>query len=145
MNKPPYKILVSGNGSFEILIKVYFDNDEKAKFKYGLKLFTCEISKILREKLTFRNPRRDFREKLILAGGQPCQSLPSTSQKAKSKKRPSKSASPKSKKKRRLEIDESDSDLDASSSWSEANKSVPTISSDSSSDDEWTLSQASKI
>jgi hypothetical protein len=48
----------------------------------------------------------------------------------------------KSKKKRRLEIDdESDSDADVS----KGDKSIPIITSDSSSDDEWTLSQASKI
>ena len=146
VKEPPYKISVSGNGSFELLIKVYFNNNEKAKFQYGLHLFTCEVSTVLRDVLTFRNPSKNFREKLILAGGQPTQSLPTTSQIAKPKKRPvSESAKPKSKKKRRLESDnESDSDLDASS-WSEANKSVPIISSDSSSDDEWTLSQASKI
>ena len=143
---PPYKISVSGNGSFELMIKVYFNNNEKAKFKYGLNLFTCEVSTILRDTLTFRNPSKSFRERLILAGGEPVQSLPTTSQqKAKPQKRPSKSAPTKSKKKRRLEIgDESDSDLDTSS-WSEGNKSVPIITSDSSSDDEWTLSQASKI
>ena len=143
---PPYKISVSGNGSFELKIKVYFNNNEKAKFQYGLDLFTCDVSKVLRDVLTFRNPSKNFRERLILAGGEPAQSLPTTSQqKAKSKKRPSKSAPTKSKKKRRLEIgDESDSDLDTSS-WSEGNKSVPIITSDSSSDDEWTLSQASKI
>ena len=144
MKEPPYKISVSGNGSFELMIKVYFNNNEKAKFQYGLNLFTCEVSKVLRDVLTFRNPSRNFREKLILAGGVPAQSLPTTSQKAKPKKRPSKSAPTKSKKKRRLEIgDESDSDLDTSS-WSEGNKSVP-ITSDSSSDDELVLSQASKI
>ena len=142
---PPYKISVSGNGSFELLIKVYFNNNEKAKFQYGLHLFTCEVSTVLRDVLTFRNPSKNFREKLILAGGQPVHSLPTTGQKTKPKKRPSESAPPKSKKKRRLEIDiESDSDLDTSS-WPKGNKSVPIISSDSSSDDEWTLSQASKI
>lgn len=147
VKEPPYKISVSGNGSFEILIKVYFNNNEKARFQYGLDLFTCEVSKVLRDVLTFRNPSKSFREKLILAGGQSCQSLPITSQKAKPKKRPtsSESSPPKSKRKRRLDIDnDSDSDLDASS-WSEGKKSIPTISTDSSSDDEWTLSQASKI
>ena len=144
VKEPPYKISVSGNGCFELMTKVYFNNNEKAKFKYGLDLFTCEVSKVLRDVLTFRNPSKSFR--LILAGGEPAQSLPTTSQqKAKPKKRPSKSTPTKSKKKRRLEIgDESDSDLDTSS-WSEGNKSVPIITSDSSSDDEWTLSQASKI
>lgn len=148
VKEPPYEISVSGHGSFELLIKVYFNNNEKAKFQYGLHLFTCEVSTVLRDVLTFRNPSRNFREKLILAGGQPTQSLPkTTSGKAKPKKRPtvSKGDPPQSKKKRRLEIDnESDSDLDASS-WSEGNKSAPIISFDSSSDDEWTLSQASKI
>ena len=147
VKEPPYKVSVSGNGSFEILIKVYFNNNEKAKFQYGLNLFTCQVSTVLRDVLTFRNPSKSFREKLILAGGQPCQSLPTTSQKAKPKKRPTSSdtAPPKSKKKRRLDIDnDSDSDLDASS-WSKGKKSRPMLSSDSSSDDEWTLSQASKI
>lgn len=149
VKEPPYKISVSGNGSFELLIKVYFNNNEKAKFQYGLNLFTCEVSTVLRDVLTFRNPSRNFREKLLLAGGQPTTSLPNTcSQKAKPKKRPSESAPPKSKKKKRLETidDESDSDLETSSRYRTAgSKSAPIISSDSSSDDEWTLSQASRI
>ena len=148
VKEPPYKISVSGNGSFELMITVHFNNNEKAKFQYGLNLFTCQVSKVLRQMLTFRNPSKSFRERLILAGGEPAQSLPTTSQqKAKPKKRLSKSAPRKSMKKRRLEIgDESDFDLDTSS-WSEGNKSVPIdiIISDSSSDDEWILSQASKI
>jgi transcription initiation factor IIF auxiliary subunit len=145
VKEPPYKISVSGNGSFELMLKVYFNNNEKTTFQYGLYLFTCEVSTVLREIIIFRKPSKNFREKLILAGGQPAESLPATSQKAKPKKRPSANTPTKGKKKRRLEIDdESDSDVDASSR-SERNKSIPIITSDSSSDDEWTLSQASKI
>ena len=138
--KPPYKISVSGNGSFDILIKIYFNNNEKAKFQYGLQLYTCQVSSVLKDTLTFRNPSKTFREKLILAGGRPCHRLKlptSASQKEKPKKRRSESTSaapPKSKKKRRLEIEiEGDSDLDTTS-WSET--LTKSLSSDLSSDEE---------
>lgn len=144
VKEPPYKIQVSGNGSFDILIKVYFNNNEKAKFQYGLQLYTCQVSTVLKDVFTFENPSKNFREMLILAGGQPChsQKLPtgtSTSWKEKPKKRSSESISatpPKSKKKRRLEIDIIKDD--------DSYVATPIVSYDSSSDDEWTLSQAIK-
>ena len=138
VREPPYEISVPGFGSFELPVKIYFSNHDKGEFEYELRLYTCHVRTVLRDKFTFKKPSKNFREKLILAGGHPCQSLP-TSQKRKSKKRTSESDQPKSKKKTRLKTD---SQEQPSSSLLELgeDKNTPT-SSDSSSDDEWRPSQ----
>ncbi|XP_044218320.1 protein ENL-like isoform X2 [Thunnus albacares] len=73
--EPPYKVDESGSASFLIRIEVHFKNKAQPKkvcFKYDLFLNPEDKSPIdhLRcEKLTFNNPTKEFRRKLIKAGG----------------------------------------------------------------------------
>ena len=72
--KPPYEVSESGYAGFVLSIEVYFKNKaphRKIKFEYDLFLNgegappvnNCRI-----EKLKFRNPSEDFRQKLLKAG-----------------------------------------------------------------------------
>ena len=147
MKGPPYEVSESGRGSFELPVEIHFSNHDVAEFKYKLRLYsTSHVSTCLSEMFMFQNPSKNFREKLIRAGGCPYQGLP-ISPKRKPKKRASESARPKSGKKIRLESDvEADSEKQPSSSQQEIQKSTP-ASSDSSSDEsdrdsEWRPSQA---
>ena len=136
VKKPPYQVSESGCGTFKLPVKIYFSNNDTATFKFDLHLYAYQVSTCFGEMFPFQNPSKNFREKLILAGGRPCQSPP-TSQKRKSKKRTSEKSQPKREKKKRVEIDiETHSEEQPSSSSSEDDKNTPT-SSDSSSDDEW--------
>lgn len=69
--EPPYKVVESGSIGFLMHIEVFLKNKDKPKklcFKYNLNLepggdhLRCE-------KLTFNNPNKDFKRKLIKAGG----------------------------------------------------------------------------
>ena len=129
VEKPPYEVSASGYGGFKLPIRVYFSNKETVTFTYGLRLHNSQVSTVLSEMYTFRNPNKDFREKLLLAGGIPCQ-CQVANQERRSKKRPAteyRSKQPASKKRQ------------IQPSTSKGRKREDT--SDSSSDEEWTLSQ----
>ena len=148
VKEPPFEVSESGYGSFTLPVQVHFINHETVEFQCRLRVYASgQISTCISEPYYFRNPSKSFREKLINAGGQPCQ----CGQKKKPKKRSSESAQPKSKKKKRLEkdIEMSSEQQPSSSRQKEHEKSPPlSMSSDTSSDDdssdkEWRLSQAS--
>ncbi|XP_077573786.1 protein ENL isoform X3 [Stigmatopora nigra] len=73
--EPPYKVEESGYAGFLMLIEVYFKNKEEPKkvcFNYDLFLNlegNPPVNHLRCEKLTFNNPTKDFRKKLIKAGG----------------------------------------------------------------------------
>lgn len=153
LKEPPFEVSESGCGSFKIPVEVHFSNHEKVEFNCHLRLYAySQVSTCISEKYHFRNPSKSFREKLINAGGQPCQS----SQKRKPQKRTSDSAQPKSKKKKRLETDIETSSIEQPSTSSKSKEDEKTLtakasqvfmSSDSSSDDDdsdedWRPSQA---
>ena len=77
MECPPYEVSVSGYGSFKLPIHIHFSNKEVATFKPFLQLFDgCDVSTVLSKVFTFRKPNKDFRERLLLAGGCQCLSPP---------------------------------------------------------------------
>ncbi|XP_039668042.1 protein ENL-like isoform X2 [Perca fluviatilis] len=66
--EPPYKVEETGNTGILMHIEVHFKNKELPKkmcFKYQLNL---EGDHLRCEMLTFNNPNKDFRRKLIKAG-----------------------------------------------------------------------------
>ncbi|KAM9849341.1 protein ENL [Aulostomus maculatus] len=73
--EPPYKVEESGYAGFLMPIEVYFKNKEEPKkvcFNYDLFLNlegNPPVNHLRCEKLTFNNPTKDFRRKLIKAGG----------------------------------------------------------------------------
>lgn len=73
--EPPYKVEESGNAGFLMPIEVYFKNKEEPKkmcFNYDLFLNlegNPPVNHLRCEKLTFNNPTKEFRRKLIKAGG----------------------------------------------------------------------------
>ncbi|KAF6734315.1 Protein ENL [Oryzias melastigma] len=73
--EPPYKVEESGYAGFLMPIEVYFKNREEPKrvcFNYDLFLNlegNPPVNHLRCEKLTFNNPTREFRKKLIKAGG----------------------------------------------------------------------------
>ncbi|XP_060788504.1 protein ENL isoform X8 [Neoarius graeffei] len=73
--EPPYKVEESGYAGFLMPIEVYFKNKEEPKkvlFNYDLFLNlegNPPVNHLRCEKLTFNNPTRDFRKKLVRAGG----------------------------------------------------------------------------
>ncbi|KAL1022926.1 hypothetical protein UPYG_G00034290 [Umbra pygmaea] len=73
--EPPYKVEESGYAGFLMHIEVYFKNKEEPKkvcFKYDLFLNlegNPPVNHLRCEKLTFNNPTREFRHKLVKAGG----------------------------------------------------------------------------
>ncbi|XP_062854296.1 protein ENL isoform X2 [Trichomycterus rosablanca] len=73
--EPPYKVEESGYAGFLMPIEVYFKNKEEPKkvlFNYDLFLNlegNPPVNHLRCEKLTFNNPTRDFRKKLVKAGG----------------------------------------------------------------------------
>ncbi|XP_053705599.1 protein ENL isoform X1 [Synchiropus splendidus] len=73
--EPPYKVEESGYAGFLMPIEVYFKNREEPKkvfFNYDLFLNlegNPPVNHLRCEKLTFNNPTKDFRRKLIKAGG----------------------------------------------------------------------------
>ncbi|XP_051950381.1 protein ENL isoform X2 [Xyrauchen texanus] len=73
--EPPYKVEESGYAGFLMPIEVYFKNKEEPKkvcFNYDLFLNlegNPPVNHLRCEKLTFNNPTRDFRRKLLKAGG----------------------------------------------------------------------------
>ncbi|XP_066500369.1 protein ENL isoform X2 [Hoplias malabaricus] len=73
--EPPYKVEESGYAGFLMPIEVYFKNKEEPKkvlFNYDLFLNlegNPPVNHLRCEKLTFNNPTRDFRRKLVKAGG----------------------------------------------------------------------------
>uniref|UniRef100_A0A8C2ABM3 MLLT1 super elongation complex subunit a n=1 Tax=Cyprinus carpio TaxID=7962 RepID=A0A8C2ABM3_CYPCA len=75
--EPPYKVEESGYAGFLMPIEVYFKNKEEPKkvcFNYDLFLNlegNPPVNHLRCEKLTFNNPTRDFRRKLVKAGGEP--------------------------------------------------------------------------
>ncbi|XP_073332633.1 protein ENL-like [Pagrus major] len=69
--EPPYKVVESGSNDFLMHIEVFLKNKDKPKkvcFSYNLNLkpggdhLRCET-------ITFNNPNKDFKRKLIKAGG----------------------------------------------------------------------------
>ncbi|XP_013862709.1 protein ENL [Austrofundulus limnaeus] len=73
--EPPYKVEESGYAGFLMPIEVYFKNREEPKkvcFNYDLFLNlegNPPVNHLRCEKLTFNNPTKEFRRKLIKAGG----------------------------------------------------------------------------
>lgn len=73
--EPPYKVEESGYAGFIMPIEVYFKNKEEPKrvcFTYDLFLNlegNPPVNHLRCEKLTFNNPTREFRHKLVKAGG----------------------------------------------------------------------------
>uniref|UniRef100_A0A8C3AKG6 MLLT1 super elongation complex subunit a n=1 Tax=Cyclopterus lumpus TaxID=8103 RepID=A0A8C3AKG6_CYCLU len=73
--EPPYKVEESGYAGFLMPIEVYFKNKEEPKkvcFNYDLFLNlegNPPVNHLRCEKLTFNNPTKEFRRKLIKAGG----------------------------------------------------------------------------
>ncbi|XP_070587365.1 protein ENL-like [Erythrolamprus reginae] len=73
--EPPYKVEESGYAGFIMPIEVYFKNKEEPKkvcFTYDLFLNlegNPPVNHLRCEKLTFNNPTKEFRHKLIKAGG----------------------------------------------------------------------------
>ncbi|XP_028907531.1 protein ENL isoform X6 [Ornithorhynchus anatinus] len=73
--EPPYKVEESGYAGFIMPIEVYFKNKEEPKkvcFTYDLFLNlegNPPVNHLRCEKLTFNNPTKDFRRKLLKAGG----------------------------------------------------------------------------
>ncbi|XP_072245267.1 protein ENL isoform X4 [Leuresthes tenuis] len=73
--EPPYKVEESGYAGFLMPIEVYFKNKEEPKkvcFNYDLFLNlegNPPVNHLRCEKLTFNNPTKEFRSKLIKAGG----------------------------------------------------------------------------
>ncbi|KAM9425272.1 protein AF-9 [Pholidichthys leucotaenia] len=73
---PPYKVEESGYAGFILPIEVYFKNKEepkKVRFDYDLFLHLeghPPVNHLRCEKLTFNNPKEEFRRKLLKAGGQ---------------------------------------------------------------------------
>ncbi|XP_052419966.1 protein ENL isoform X2 [Carassius gibelio] len=73
--EPLYKVEESGYAGFLMPIEVYFKNKEEPKkvcFNYDLFLNlegNPPVNHLRCEKLTFNNPTRDFRRKLVKAGG----------------------------------------------------------------------------
>ncbi|KTG03836.1 hypothetical protein cypCar_00007636 [Cyprinus carpio] len=73
--EPQYKVEESGYAGFLMPIEVYFKNKEEPKkvcFNYDLFLNlegNPPVNHLRCEKLTFNNPTRDFRRKLVKAGG----------------------------------------------------------------------------
>nr|XP_023699289.1 protein ENL-like isoform X3 [Paramormyrops kingsleyae] len=73
--EPPYKVEESGYAGFLMPIEVYFKNKEEPKkvcFNYDLFLNlegNPPVNHLRCEKLTFNNPTREFRHKLVKAGG----------------------------------------------------------------------------
>ncbi|KAF7202638.1 protein ENL isoform X1 [Nothobranchius furzeri] len=73
--EPPYKVEESGYAGFLMPIEVYFKNKEEPKrvcFNYDLFLNlegNPPVNHLRCEKLTFNNPTKEFRKKLIKAGG----------------------------------------------------------------------------
>uniref|UniRef100_A0A8V1AH47 MLLT1 super elongation complex subunit n=1 Tax=Gallus gallus TaxID=9031 RepID=A0A8V1AH47_CHICK len=73
--EPPYKVEESGYAGFIMPIEVYFRNKEEPKkvcFTYDLFLNlegNPPVNHLRCEKLTFNNPTKEFRRKLIKAGG----------------------------------------------------------------------------
>ncbi|XP_050403136.1 protein AF-9 isoform X2 [Patella vulgata] len=77
VKEPPYQVSESGYAGFNFPIIIYFRNKEipkKISFDYDLFLNAenCPpINNVRYEKLTFKNPNEEFRQKLLKAGGQP--------------------------------------------------------------------------
>ncbi|XP_047443633.1 protein ENL isoform X2 [Mugil cephalus] len=73
--EPPYKVEESGYAGFLMPIEVYFKNREEPKkvcFNYDLFLNlegNPPVNHLRCEKLTFNNPTKEFRRKLLKAGG----------------------------------------------------------------------------
>ncbi|KAE8631910.1 hypothetical protein XENTR_v10001355 [Xenopus tropicalis] len=73
--EPPYKVEESGYAGFILPIEVYFKNKEEPKkvcFTYDLFLNlegNPPVNHLRCEKLTFNNPTKEFRKKLLKAGG----------------------------------------------------------------------------
>ncbi|XP_069784023.1 protein ENL isoform X2 [Narcine bancroftii] len=73
--EPPYKVEESGYAGFIMPIDVYFKNKEEPKkvcFTYDLFLNlegNPPVNHLRCEKLTFNNPTKEFRRKLVKAGG----------------------------------------------------------------------------
>ncbi|KAM5192291.1 protein ENL isoform 2-T2 [Mantella aurantiaca] len=73
--EPPYKVEQSGYAGFILPIEVYFKNKEEPKrvcFTYDLFLNlegNPPVNHLRCEKLTFNNPTKEFRRKLLKAGG----------------------------------------------------------------------------
>ncbi|XP_029683794.1 protein ENL isoform X1 [Takifugu rubripes] len=73
--EPPYKVEESGYAGFLMPIEVYFKNKEEPRkvcFNYDLFLNlegNPPVNHLRCEKLTFNNPTKEFRRKLIKAGG----------------------------------------------------------------------------
>ncbi|XP_044274955.1 protein ENL isoform X2 [Varanus komodoensis] len=74
--EPPYKVEESGYAGFIMPIEVHFKNKEEPKrvcFTYDLFLNlegNPPVNHLRCEKLTFNNPTKEFRHKLIKAGGE---------------------------------------------------------------------------
>lgn len=127
---------MSGNGTFDLPIKIHFTNKEVATFKYPVNLYKdCDVSTVLGKTFSFKNPNKEFRANLLLAGG--CSRKPkSADTKQKQRKRAlskSKSTQPGSKKKKM-------SQRSVDSVKKEKDSVIMSTSSDSS-DNEWTISQ----
>lgn len=73
--EPPYKVEENGYAGFILPIEVYFKNKEvpkKVSFTYDLSLNlegNTPVNHLRCEKLTFDNPTKEFRRKLLKAGG----------------------------------------------------------------------------
>ena len=74
IHEPPYEVSESGYAGFLLSIEVYFKNKHtyrKIKFEYDLFLNgdgAPPVTTSRLEKLKFRNPAEDFRQKLLKAG-----------------------------------------------------------------------------
>lgn len=79
MEEPPYTLSVSGYGSFELRIHIHFNNKEVATLKPFIHLYDDgEVSMALSKVFTFSKPNKEFRKKLLLAGGRPCKFSPAS-------------------------------------------------------------------
>ena len=73
VNQPPYEVSVSGYGSFKLPVHIHFSNKEVATLKPYLHLYDgCKVSTELSKEFTFRKPNKNFRDRLLLAGGRQC-------------------------------------------------------------------------
>lgn len=73
IKEPPYEITETGYASFDVIIEVFFRNKAEPRsirFLYDLYIeMDKPVYKLRRERLTFKNPSKDFMKKLIMGGG----------------------------------------------------------------------------
>ena len=137
VDQPPFEVSVSGYGTFELPIRIHFTNKEVATLKFPIHIYKdCEVSQVLSKAFRFQRPSAEFREKLVLAGGCPCESKStssSTKGKGKGKKRSlsKKRSQPKNKKMKTMRSFTAEGQKEEEASLSTSDLS----------DNDWTFSQ----